>query len=195
VVGALERAGQLGEPPAASPTGDLTTSAVLIVLFEERGEARVVLTRRSRNLRSHTGQVSFPGGRIEPGEDPVAAARREATEEVALDPALVRPVGWLHPLPALVSGSWIIPVVASLPRRPELVPSPTEVARVFDVALADFLADGAFEEEHWRVPGRVVPGSADGSFPVWFFEVGTELVWGATARMLMELLSLVLGPR
>jgi hypothetical protein len=75
--------------------------------------------------------------------------------------------------------------------------SEAEVARVFDVALADLVADGAFSEERWTVPGRivegVVDGSADGSFPVWFFEVATETVWGATARILYELVCLVLG--
>ena len=73
------------------------------------------------------------------------------------------------------------------------MPNPAEVARVFDVPLADLAADGVFHEERWTVPGRPVPGSADGSFPVWFFDVAGETVWGATARMLVELLCLVLG--
>jgi hypothetical protein len=75
----------------------------------------------------------------------------------------------------------------------DLVVSPPEVARVFDVALADLVADGAFSEERWRFPDRPVPGSPDGSFPVRFFHAAGELVWGATARMLFELLCLVLG--
>ena len=64
--------------------------------------------------------------------------------------------------------------------------------RVFDVALAELADPAVFHEERWSVPGRSVPGSADGSFPVWFFEVAGEMIWGATARMLHELLSIVL---
>jgi 8-oxo-dGTP pyrophosphatase MutT (NUDIX family) len=137
--------------------------------------------------------VSFPGGRIEAGETPLDAALREACEEVSLDPAAVRPAGWLRPLLTFSSMSLIVPVVAVLDRRPALSANEAEVARAFDVALADLVADGAFFEERWRVPGRVVEGSQDDSFPVWFFEVATETVWGATARILFELLCLVLG--
>ena len=98
------------------------------------------MTRRSTELRTHQGQVSFPGGRLDAGEDTTAAARREAQEEVGLDPSLVTIVGWLHPLMTLVSSSLIQPVLATLARRPHLVPNPTEVERVFDVSLAE-LAD------------------------------------------------------
>ena len=203
MVEALGRAGQSGPPPAigpapemveaAAPTGGLADSAVLVALFEEHGETRVLLTRRSGELRSHTGQVSFPGGRVDPGETAVAAALREAAEEVALDPALVRPVGWLHPLTTFASGSHIVPVVGVLPGRPDLVANPREVARIFDVGLWELAADGVFAEERWRIPERPMPGSADGSFAVRFFEVATETVWGATARLLTELLALAFG--
>ena len=162
-------------------------------LFEEAGETRVVLTRRSTRLRSHKGEVSFPGGRINEAEDAPAAALREASEEVALDPDSATLVGWLHPVLTFATGSHITPVVATLPRRPTLQASPAEVDRVFDVALAELAADGVFHEERWTIPGHLVPESADGSFPVWFYEAAGELIWGATARMLTELLCLVLG--
>ncbi len=135
-------------------------SAVLVALFEEAGEARTVLTRRSSGLRAHAGEVSFPGGRIDPGESPLEAARREAAEEVGLDPAAVRPAGWLRPLATFSSMSLIVPVVAVLDRRPSLSANEAEVARVFDVALADLVADGAFSEERWTVPGRVAGAPA-----------------------------------
>jgi hypothetical protein len=64
---------------------------------------------------------------------------------------------------------------------------------VFDVSLAELAADGVFHEERWQVAGRPIPGSSDGSFPVWFYEAEGELIWGATARMLTELLSVVFG--
>jgi len=203
---ALERGGQLGEVPPAGdealwvevpgiePLGPpALPAAVLVALFEEDGEARVVLTRRSSELRAHRGEVSFPGGRIDTGETPEVAALREAYEEVALAPSSVTLTGWLHPVLTFASGSLIMPVVGVLDAPPELTPSPSEVERVFDVALADLVADGVFSEERWRVPGRPVPTSADGSFPVWFFEAAGELIWGATARMLFELCCLVLG--
>ncbi len=208
VLGALGEAGQLGSAPGAEhgipdaplevfgatrPLDATANAAVLVGLFEERGEARVLLTRRSAELRSHTGQVSFPGGRLEPGEPAESAALREAHEEVHLDPRVARPVGWLHPVVTMASRSTILPIVAELPGRPTVEANPTEVARVFDVALADLLADGAFREERWTVPRRPASGSPDGSFPVWFFDVAGETVWGATARMLVELLRVALG--
>ena len=93
-------------------------SAVLVALFPGDEGAEVVLTRRARTLRNHRGEVSFPGGRMDPGETPVEAALREAYEEVALDPALVTVVGELDHLATLVSRSHIVPVVGTLADRP-----------------------------------------------------------------------------
>jgi 8-oxo-dGTP pyrophosphatase MutT (NUDIX family) len=179
----------VGETPVPSRE---VNAGVLGVLFEERGEARLVLTRRSTGLRTHQGQVSFPGGRLEPGEDAVAAALREAFEEVDLDPSLVTTVGWLHPVLTMVSSSFILPVLATVDGRPDLVASPSEVERIFDVSLAELADPEVFHEERWRIPGRAIAGTEDNSFPVWFFEVAGELIWGATARMLHELLTVVL---
>ena len=177
---------------ANAPLVRQVNAGVLACLFEEEGEARVILTRRSSGLRTHRGEVSFPGGRIDEGEDPTSAALREAHEEIALDPALVTPAGWMHPVLTMVSGSLIMPVLATLETRPRLVASPHEVERVFDVSLAELADPDIFHEERWTIPGRTIPGSPDNSFPVWFFEVSGELIWGATARMLHELLSIVL---
>ena len=152
-----------------------------------------MFTRRSSSLRSHRGEVSFPGGRLDAGEDPPTAALREAYEEVALNPADVTTVGWIHPVLTMVSGSLIMPILGSVAARPHLVASPAEVERVFDVALRDLADPDIFHEERWSIPGRVIPGSADNSFAVWFFEVEGEMIWGATARMIHELLSIVLG--
>ena len=181
----------LGESPDPLPQ---VNAGVLAALFEEDGEARLVLTRRSSDLRTHQGQVSFPGGRLEDGEDGVAAALREACEEVDLDPAQVTTVGWLHPVLTVVSDSFILPVVATVQGRPQLLPNPGEVERIFDVSLEELADPAIFREEFWRIPGRVIRGSDDNSFPMWIFEVSGELIWGATARMLYELLSIVLTP-
>jgi len=173
--------------------GELRHSAVLIALFEEAGSARVVLTRRSTKLSSHQGEVSFPGGRVEPGERLVDAALREAQEEVGLLANEASIVGHLHPIVTLVSRSLIQPVIAVLDARPALTADPREVDRVFDVALDDLLVDGVFHEERWSRPERPSPRTADGSFPLWFFEVSGEMVWGATGRLLVDLLCLSLG--
>ncbi len=170
-------------------------AAVLAALFEEAGEARVILTRRASGLRTHRGEVSFPGGRLDEGEDPASAARREAHEEIALDPALVTTVGWIHPVMTMVSASLIMPVLATLAQRPHLEPNPQEVERLFDVSLAELADPEIFHEERWKIAGRAIPGSDDGSFAVWFFEVSGEMIWGATARMIHELLSIVLTGR
>ena len=114
VLDALGAAGQLGpvpEEPGSDGIFGLTValdestvlavrrvnSAVLAVLFEEEGEARLIFTRRSTALRTHRGEVSFPGGRLDEGEDAVAGALREAFEEVCLDTSKVTMVGWIHP--------------------------------------------------------------------------------------------------
>ncbi|MHB1517810.1 MAG: NUDIX hydrolase [Acidimicrobiales bacterium] len=173
---------------------DPWSSAVLVPLFEEDDQARVLLTVRSEQLRNHSGQVAFPGGRVEAGESVVEAALREASEEIALDRRLVEVEAILTPMPTLSSNTVMTPVVASLAARPTVRPSPSEVDRIFDVALADLVSDGAFHEELWVVPGRTgAPGRPDGELPVWFFAVSGETIWGATARTLMELLCTILG--
>jgi 8-oxo-dGTP pyrophosphatase MutT (NUDIX family) len=169
-------------------------AAVLVALFEEEGEARVVLTVRSDRLRAHQGEVAFPGGRLDGDETVVAGALREASEEVGLDPAAVAVVAELSATPTMSSGMVMTPVVATLGSRPELRANPDEVERVFDVALSELAADRVFTEEWWSVPGRTAAtGFPNGEFPVWFFDVAGEQVWGATARTLVELLCRVLG--
>jgi len=161
-------------------------AAVLVALFAEDGEARVILTRRAAHLRSHRGEVSFPGGRLDAGESAEHGAVREAAEEVGLDPTGIELVGRLSRLGTVSSGTTITPVVAVLAGRPRLVANPTEVEHVFDVSLAELADPGVFREEHWAILGR-------DPFPVWFFELPADTVWGATARILVELLCLVLG--
>jgi 8-oxo-dGTP pyrophosphatase MutT (NUDIX family) len=174
------------EPVTRPEVTSTRDAGVLVPLFEEAGETRVVLTRRAAHLRSHTGEVAFPGGRLEPGEEPEAGAVREAHEEVDLDPSVVEIVGSLAPLTTVSSGSRITPFVGVLGERPHLAPNPAEVARVFDVSLAELVSDGVYREERWDLPGL-----EDRSMH--FFELEDETVWGATARILTELLELVVG--
>ena len=166
-------------------------SSVLVALFEEEGEARVILTRRSSLLPVHRGEVAFPGGRTEDGESAIEGALREAEEEVGLDRDLVTVTGWLTPLVTFSSGSAIWPIVGEVGQRPSLRPDEREVERIFDVALADLLAPHAHRQERWHRDTPRLSDRADGSFPVNFFRAPGDLIWGATARILVELLSAI----
>lgn len=169
-------------PGVAPPWLPLTTgsSAVLVVLFEGENGAEVVLTRRAWHLRTHKGEVCFPGGRQDIGETTVATALREANEEVDLDPTSVTIVGELHHMATVASSSIIVPVVGRLRQPPSLRLATPEVDRVFTVPLVDLMLPGVFHEEHWTREGRalIVP----------FFELADETIWGATARILRDLL-------
>ncbi|HUZ42409.1 MAG TPA: CoA pyrophosphatase [Acidimicrobiales bacterium] len=168
-------------------------SAVLIALFEEAGETQIVLTRRSFSLRQHRGEIALPGGRSDDGETPVATALREAREEVGIDESSVHVVGWLSPVVTLALGSAIWPVIGFMDARPEFVTDPAEVERAFTVPLIELLADGAFLEERWRRELARPGADDDGFFPIYFYRVPGDLIWGATARVLTELLCVVTG--
>ncbi|MCO8125699.1 CoA pyrophosphatase [Acidimicrobiia bacterium EGI L10123] len=177
-----------GPEARRSPVEGLTSrcSAVLAPLYEHDGETHVVLTRRAWHMRSHTGEVSFPGGKQEPGETPWQTALREAHEEVALDPASVEQVGELHHLATVTSRSSIVPYVGVLPGRPRLAPNPDEVDAILHVSLADLLDPEAYRQERWGLPGI--------DRPIHFFEIVGDTIWGATASMLVDLLNRITTP-
>jgi 8-oxo-dGTP pyrophosphatase MutT (NUDIX family) len=166
------------------PTATTGSSAVLIPLYEEDEQTLVVLTRRSLAMRSHTWEVSFPGGRADDGESPWQTALREAHEEVALDPRVVRPIGELDRFVTVGSQSLVHPMVGALADRPALTPSPAEVDQILHVPLSELLLDGVFREEVWAI--------GDALRPITFFELYGNTVWGATAAMLRQLLVLTL---
>ena len=149
----------------------------------------MVLTRRSQHLRSHRGEVSFPGGRQELGEELWLTALREAEEEIALDRHVVRHLGELDHLRTVSSHSWIVPYVAEIidPHLviPRLQAAPAEVELVLHVGLDELLKDGVFREELWTF--------GEYTRPVFFFEIEGDTVWGATAAMLRNLLSIITG--
>jgi 8-oxo-dGTP pyrophosphatase MutT (NUDIX family) len=182
-----------GPPPRRSPLERAThrSSSVLAALYDDpdTGGASVLLTRRPWHMRSHSGEVSFPGGRREPGDaDLVATALREAHEEIGLDPSTVDVVGELDHLVTMWSGSSITPYVGALPGPPDgLRPNPAEVDHILRVPLAELLLDEVFSEERWPMPG------GGGDRPLWFFALHGDTVWGATAAMLRDLLARALG--
>jgi 8-oxo-dGTP pyrophosphatase MutT (NUDIX family) len=161
-------------------------AAVLAPLYDRDGETWVVLTRRAQHLRSHQGEVSFPGGRRDGDEPLVATALREAEEEIRLDPATVDVVGELDHLTTAISSVAIAPFVGALPAVPTgLRPADDEVERILHVPMSELLEDGVFHEEVWTLGGD--------TRPMWFFELEGDTVWGATAALLRQLLGRVLG--
>ena len=170
-----------------TPDGDRRESAVLAALYQQQDEVEVILTRRSPAMRSHSLEVSFPGGvRDDEDESLWHTALREAREEIALDPVTVEPIGELDRFVTVGSSSLVHPFVGMLPARPDdLVPEPAEVASILHVPLAELLLDEVFREEIWPIAGR--------ERPITFFELHGDTVWGATAAMLRQLLAIATG--
>ncbi len=168
--------------PSLAPAG-ARPAAVLIALFDGPAGAEVVLTRRGWHLSTHQGEVSFPGGRVDPGETSVEAALREAWEEVCLPPAQVEIHGELDHLSTIRGASYIVPIVGRLAARPDLRPGTSEVERILYVPLAELTRIDTHREERW--------GWGEESWPIQFFELDDETIWGATARILAQLLTLV----
>ena len=177
-------------PPRRSPLEgtSVRASAVLAPLYEEDGEAVVILTRRAQTLRTHRGEMSFAGGGSDPGDaDLWATASREAWEEIGLDPALVTRIGELDHLQTVTSRSFIVPYIGVLPGRPELVPNPAEVELVVHVPLRELLTDGVYHEERWGLPPL--------DHAIYFFDVVGDTIWGATGAMLVNFLTIVTAVR
>jgi 8-oxo-dGTP pyrophosphatase MutT (NUDIX family) len=154
-------------------------SAAVLIAVTDRAEPGVLLTRRSETLRSHAGQVAFPGGRVDPGDaDVIAAALREADEEIGLPPAAVEVVGTVG-LFRTVTGFEITPVVGVVPPDLPLLPHDAEVAALFEVPLAHLLdpANHRLSTVEWRGAQRT------------FYEIPWvgERIWGATAAMIVNL--------
>lgn len=162
--------------PAGAP---LRPAAVLVALVRRADGPQLLLTRRTEALRLHAGQVSFPGGRIEAGDsDPVAAALREAEEEVGLGQTLSQPLGYLDAF-ATITGFHVYPVVAAVPGDFLPRPDPSEVAEAFEVPL-DFVLDPAnlrSVEVDWQGHRRRIHE----------LNYGGHRIWGATASMLLNL--------
>ena len=155
------------------------TPAAVLVAVVDHPEPTLILTLRPESMRRHPGQISFPGGRIDPGDDgPVAAALREAEEEIGLPPPSVEIVG-LADLYRTVTGFEVTPVVGIVPPGLDLAPHPGEVADLFEAPL-HYLLDPAHQQMRstmWRGRERH------------YYEIDWQgrRIWGATAAMIVNL--------
>ena len=158
-------------------------SAALILLFPFSGEAYTLLTVRGDHLPQHAGQVSFPGGRLEPTETVENAALRESHEEVGLDPRRVRLIGKLSPLYIPASGFALFPVIGIADTRPKFLCKTTEVKRILEIPVGKLSgAEGLHLGYRWY---------KNDCYQVPYFDVEDERVWGATAMILGELLTVI----
>ena len=159
--------------------GTPTAAAVLVPLVNRPQGIQVLLTQRSADLPDHPGQISFPGGRVAPNDQSlVAAALREAAEEVGLPPAQVFVLGQL-PEYETVTGYRVTPIVGWIEPPLALTPDPVEVADIFEVPL-EFLLDPANQQLHYRMQGTR-------RRDYWAIPYGERYIWGATAAMLLIL--------
>jgi 8-oxo-dGTP pyrophosphatase MutT (NUDIX family) len=154
-------------------------AAVLVPLFVSGGALHAVFTRRRDDLRRHAGEISFPGGRQDDDESDLRlTALREAEEEIGLPPDAVELIGALQPTPTIATNYAVYPFVGLIEPGHAWKPSATEVAEVLELSLDD-LRNGY---ERQRMLRRGIPFRTD------VYVVGENLIWGATARMLTDLL-------
>ena len=195
----LEVPAALTDPTARGARGDLdlnpllweragvsaTKPAAVLVPVVDRGEPTVLLTTRTQDLASHAGQVAFPGGKIEPGDDsPVAAALREAREEIGLLPALIEPLGYLD-LYLTFSGFRILPTVARVKPEFTLKVNPSEVTDTFEVPLAFLMttANHQRRSRDWNGINR----------EYYAIPFGDRYIWGITAGIVRNLHDRIYG--
>lgn len=177
---------KLSEPPLQPPLqGDLPelragakVAAAVLIAITDRPEPGVILSVRREHLRTHAGQIAFPGGKVDEGEDAIAAALREAHEEILLDPAAAEVVGTLEPY-RTVTGFVVTPVVCVIPADIPLEPHEHEVAELFEAPLA-FLLDPANQQ---RRSGLFQSRERH------YYEIdwNGRRIWGATAGMIVNL--------
>jgi 8-oxo-dGTP pyrophosphatase MutT (NUDIX family) len=171
-----------GQPgrPFDLPWHALKPSAVLVPLVERGGVPHLAFIKRPTHLRHHRGQVAFPGGGQEPMDTTlVDTALRETEEELGVPPSLVTVLGPLDEVPT-TSVYRVTPIVAGLPSSVRFVPNPEEVTEVLEVPLSVFFDPARVRKEDWEFEGQ--------SHEVCFFDYGAHVIWGATGRIIQNLL-------
>lgn len=163
----------------------LRESAVLVPLFEREGVPHALFTRRPVTLRTHAGQISFPGGTRDASDaTPLHTALREAEEELGIPPEAVKVLGLLDEIPTITEFR-IAPFVGLIPGDLPYRPNPEEIAEIIEVPLPHLLDAATFRVEQFEVRGR--------PRDVYFYDYQGHTIWGATARILRDLLQIVSG--
>lgn len=161
------------------PASDLPQAAVLVPLYPDGDDIRVVLTKRPMTMPTHAGHLAFPGGRPDDGDrDVTHTALREAHEEMGIDPGVVEVLGFLDPIHTVEFSLFVVPIVGKLNENPVLVPSEREVDKVLLPTVAELSDEGGWRYEMWN------------DRRVWFFDIEGEVLWGATATMTRRLLGM-----
>lgn len=166
-------------PPHAVPPRE---SAVLLALYERDDAVQVLFIKRTDRVGLHKGEIGFPGGRIEPDDaGPLAAALREAEEEVGIPPAAVEPIGTLPTVSTVVTNMLIFPFVGRLAAPPIFILSEYEVAETIEVPLPALLDPATYHEEDWIIRGS--------KRRIFVYRYGPYDIWGATGRIVQEFLA------
>jgi 8-oxo-dGTP pyrophosphatase MutT (NUDIX family) len=169
------------------PPGSLIAAAVLVPIVDHAGEPYLLFTKRTDRVGQHKGQMSFPGGVVDPGDRSfVEAALRECEEEIALPRAAVEPLGMLDDTETVATRFVITPVVGVVRRPVAWQPDGEEIEKVIEVPFELLADEGSFRVEQWERDGV--------TRPVYFFDYQGETIWGATARILKHYLELVGSP-
>lgn len=160
-------------------------ASVMLLLFPEKGNVRIVFIKRNDYAGMHSGQVSFPGGRVEAYDENLAqTALRETNEEIGVASKEIEIIGGLSPLHIPVSNFVVFPFVGFTDKKPEFRPDPTEVKFVITANLSVFLEPSTLIKEEWELFGELVK--------VPFFNIENQKIWGATAMILSEFIEVIL---
>lgn len=155
-------------------------AAVLVPIYEVEGRLITVLTKRPMHMPTHKGDLAFPGGKFQEGDDgAVGTALREAQEEVGIEPSEVEVLGYLKAIHTFEYDKMVVPVVARLKTPPVLVPDPGEVDKILLPTLRDLSIESTWYAKEWN-----------GKHNIWFRPIDNEVLWGATAMMTRRLLGL-----
>jgi 8-oxo-dGTP pyrophosphatase MutT (NUDIX family) len=181
--------GDAHEPFRAHPVGDVRPlydhalppkpGGVIILLYEDEGRIKFPLIKRSEYAGAHSGQISLPGGKSDPGENAIQTALRECEEEIGVNRDLLAVIGKLSDFFVMPSNFMVTPVIATIDHKPEFKPDAYEVARLLQGDLSLLLKQGAIKQKEILAAGKykmIAP----------HFEIEGEVVWGATAMMLNE---------
>jgi 8-oxo-dGTP pyrophosphatase MutT (NUDIX family) len=174
----------VGRPYLPADAALATPAAVLVIIHYHKDRPHILLTKRSSNLKSHTGEISFPGGRYVEGDGTfLATALRETAEEVGIAFTIDQIVGCLNAVRTMTSNHFIVPFITIQDMLPQYRISTSEVEEVVDVPLIETLKSIELDSEHYHL--------AKDAFK---FTYGNNMIWGATARVLKQMHDILLRP-